>query len=118
MTHFLYGLICLYLSSLPLFGSSAERRRNGPGERVLRQEELDRLAALGVHSDSLAGRLRLVLTIGCYGDFRFTRDILSTGAAREQTGLAIQALEDLGATCDCQVIQVLGQLPRGVLWHH
>ena len=109
--------MCLYLSSLPLFGNSAERRRNGLGERALRQEELERLTALGVHSDSLAGRLRLVLTIGCYGDFRFTRDILSTGAAREQ-GLAIQALEDLGATCDCQVIQVLGQLPRGILWHH
>jgi hypothetical protein len=59
-----------------------------------------------------------VLTIGCYNDFRFTRDILSTGAASDQVELAIQALEDLGANCDCQVLQALGQPARGVLWHH
>lgn len=77
-----------------------------------------RLARLGIHSESLAGRLRLVLTIGCYGDFRFTRDILSTSARPEQIELAIDTLMDLGATCDCQVFQALGQLPRGLLWHH
>lgn len=117
MPHFLYAFTFLYRSSRTLFDSSGERRRNLLGERVLRQEKLGRLAALGIHSDGLTGRLRLVLTIGCYGDFRFTRDILSTGAAREHADLAIQALEKLGATCDCQVIQVLGQLPRGILWH-
>jgi hypothetical protein len=93
-------------------------RRNGPGERVLRQEDLGKLSALGIHPASLAGRLRLVLTIGCYGDFRFTKDILSSGAAREQSDLAIQALVGLGAQCDCEVLRALGQLPRGVLWHH
>ncbi|MBF6611544.1 MAG: DUF2695 domain-containing protein [Chloroflexi bacterium] len=93
-------------------------QRGGPEGRILRQEELDQLAALGIHPDSLAGRLRLVLTIGCYGDFRFTRDILSTGVARQHVASAIQALEELGASCDCEVLQALGQLPRGVLWHH
>src|SRR4051794_19890801 len=31
----------------------------------------DRLSALGIYPEGLAGRLRLVLTIGCYRDFRF-----------------------------------------------
>jgi hypothetical protein len=94
------------------------RGRSGTEERVLRREELDRLSALGIHPEGLAGRLRLVLTIGCYRDFRFTRDILRTGAAREQVDLAIQALKELGASCDCQVLQAVGQPPRGLLWHH
>jgi hypothetical protein len=85
---------------------------------VLRQGKLEQLARLGIYPDSLAGRLRLVLTIGCYRDFRFTRDILSTGAAREQVDLAIQALESLGASCDCEVLRALGHPPRGLLWHH
>jgi Protein of unknown function (DUF2695) len=86
--------------------------------RVVRQAELARLMRLGIRPDSLAGRLRLVLPTGCYGDFRFTRDILSTSGRREQTELAIQALVDLGARCDCEVFQAIGQQPRGVLWHH
>lgn len=84
----------------------------------MRQEDVAKLARLGIRPDGLAGRLRLVLTIGCYGDFRFTRDILSTSARPEQIDLAIEALEDLGARCDCQVFYALGQLPRGLLWHH
>ena len=118
MTNLLYGLTFLYRSARPWFGSTKERRRSAPTERVLRHEDLGRLAALGIHADGLTGRLRLVLPVGCYGDFRFTRDILSTGAAREETDLAIDVLMHLGASCDCQVIQVLGQLPRGILWHH
>jgi hypothetical protein len=85
---------------------------------VVRQAELARLMRLGIRPDSLAGRLRLVLPTGCYGDFRFTRDILSTSGRREQTELAIQALVDLGARCDCEVFHAVGQQPRGVLWHH
>jgi hypothetical protein len=85
---------------------------------IARQDEIARLAKLGISVDSLTGRLRLVLIIGCYGDFRFTRDILNTGAKPEQKELAIEALMDLGAQCDCQVFQALGQLPRGTLWHH
>jgi hypothetical protein len=84
----------------------------------VREEALSQLFALGIHPAMMAGRLRLVLTIGCYGDFRFTRDILSTGAAYEQSDLAIQALAKLGAHCDCEVLRALGQPPRGVLWHH
>lgn len=84
----------------------------------MRQEEVTRLTKLGIHPDRLAGRLRLVLTIGCYNDFRFTRDILSTGGRHAQLELAIQALIDLGAHCDCEVFRAVGQLPRGVLWHH
>ncbi len=84
----------------------------------MRQEEVSRLMRLGIHPDRLAGRLRLVLTIGCYGDFRFTRDILSTSGRLEQIEPAIQALLDLGARCDCEVFRAVGQLPRGVLWHH
>lgn len=83
-----------------------------------RQEEATRLTRLGVHTDSLAGRLRLVLTVGCYGDFRFTRDILSTSMTQEKIELVIETLGDLGASCDCGVFQAVGQLPRGVLWHH
>jgi hypothetical protein len=84
----------------------------------MRPEELAQLARLGIRSDSLAGRLRLVLTIGCYGDFRFTRDILSSSGRPEQIEEAVEALMALGAQCDCQVFRALGQLPRGVLWHH
>jgi hypothetical protein len=62
--------------------------------------------------------LRLVLAVGCYSDFRFTRDILSSGAMQEQTEPAIEALIDLGARCDCEVFEALGQPPRSVLWHH
>jgi hypothetical protein len=76
----------------------------------MRQEEVDRLTKLGIYPDMLAGRLRLVLTIGCYNDFRFTRDILCSGGRHEQM--------DLGANCDCEVFRAVGQLPRGVLWHH
>jgi hypothetical protein len=99
---------------------ASRRGRGGTGaeERVLRREDLDRLSTLGIHPESLAGRLRLVLTIGCYRDFRFTRDILRTGAAREQVDLAIQALRELGASCDCQVLHAVGQPARGLLWHH
>ncbi len=85
---------------------------------VVRQDEVSRLVKLGIHPDSLAGRLRLVLTIGCYGDFRFTRDILSTSLRPDRLELAIEALVDLGAVCDCQVFHAVGQLPRCVLWHH
>jgi hypothetical protein len=80
--------------------------------------KLDRLALLGIHPDGLAGRLRLVLTIGCYSDFRFTRDILSSSTKHEEIERAIEALIDLGALCDCEVFHALGQLPRGLLWHH
>lgn len=59
-----------------------------------------------------------MLTVGCYGDFRFTRDILSTGAAHDRTEQTIEALVELGADCDCQVFQALGQSPRGLLWHN
>jgi hypothetical protein len=82
------------------------------------QDEVARLAKLGIRADSVTGRLRLVLTIGCYGDFRFTRDILSTSAKPEQLELAIEALKEMGANCDCQVFQAFGQSPRGILWHH
>src|SRR5437870_2516794 len=68
------------------------QRRSSQEKLVLRQKELDQLLALGIHPEGLAGRLRLVLTIGCYHDFRFTRDILSTGAAYERADLAIKAL--------------------------
>jgi hypothetical protein len=85
---------------------------------VLRDEDLARLATLGIYPDRLAGRLRLVLTIGCYRDFRFTRDILSTGDCGDQIDLAIAALIALGAQCDCQVFKAVGQLPRSILWHH
>src|SRR5438067_9069185 len=95
-----------------LQGHSREGR-----DRVMRQEEAAQLVRLGIHPDRLAGRLRLSLPTGCYGDFRFTRDILSTSVRCEQIELAIQALVDLGARCDCGVFQAVGQLPRGVLWH-
>src|SRR5687767_12873164 len=99
-------------------GSSDRRGGKSPEERVVRQEVLSQLFGLGIHPVMMAGRLRLVLTIGCYGDFRCTRDILSTGAVYEQSDLAIQALVKLGAHCDCEVLRALGQPPRGVLWHH
>jgi hypothetical protein len=92
--------------------------RDDERDWVVREEEVARLRRLGIHPDSLAGRLRLVLTIGCYGDFRFTRDILSTSMRPDRLELAIEALVDLGADCDCQVFRAVGQLPRGVLWHH
>jgi len=104
--------------SLKASKTRADRRPVPSGERVLPPEELARLTALGIHPAGLAGRLRLVLTIGCYNDFRFTRDILKTGGAHEQAEKAIEALRGLGANCDCQVLQALGQPPRGVLWHH
>ncbi|MDQ6693540.1 MAG: DUF2695 domain-containing protein [Chloroflexota bacterium] len=103
---------------MPGFRGRGRDRRDEEKKHARWQRQLSRLASLGVYPDALCGRLRLVMTIGCYGDFRFTRDILSTGAARENTDLAIDALEDLGAACDCQVLEALGQLPRGLLWHH
>ena len=93
-----------------------KRARNR--DRVLRRKELVRLTMLGIHPERLAGRLRLVLTAGCYRDFRFTCDILLTSAMPEQHGLAIEALIELGAHCDCEVFRALGQLPMGVLWHN
>jgi hypothetical protein len=84
----------------------------------MRQEEVARLLKLGIRPDGLAGRLRLVLTIGCYRDFRFTRDILSSSVKYEQMDGAIEALVHLGAHCDCEVFRAVGELPRGVLWHH
>ncbi|HMA34848.1 MAG TPA: DUF2695 domain-containing protein [Chloroflexia bacterium] len=84
----------------------------------MRPAELARLAALGIHPADLTGRLRLVLVIGCYRDFRFTRDILKSGAVGAQVDQAISALEQLGAHCDCEVFQAMGQPPRGVLWHN
>ena len=84
----------------------------------MRQEEVARLLKLGIRPDGLAGRLRLVLTIGCYRDFRFTRDILSSSVKYEQMEGAIEALVRLGAHCDCEVFRAVGELPRGVLWHH
>ena len=95
----------------------ADRRRH-QREQAFQQVKLNRLALLGIHPDGLAGRLRLVLTIGCYSDFRFTRDILSSSARHEQIEGAVETLIDLGAHCDCEVFQALGQLPRGLLWHH
>jgi hypothetical protein len=103
---------------------AAQARRRGQGETIaeerlpLNRRDLDRLSALGIHPEGLAGRLRLVLTIGCYRDFRFTRDILRTGSARDQVDQAIQALQELGANCDCQVLHAVGEQPRGLLWHH
>ena len=83
----------------------------------MRQEDAARLLKLGIRPDGLAGRLRLVITIGCYGDFRFTRDILGSSAGHDKVDLAIEALMDLGAHCDCEVFRAVDQLPRGVLWH-
>ncbi|HEX8598236.1 MAG TPA: hypothetical protein VF952_06915 [Chloroflexia bacterium] len=96
---------------------AADRRRH-QRKQALQQLKLQRLELLGIHPDGLAGRLRLVLAVGCYSDFRFTRDILSSGAMQEQTEPAIEALIDLGARCDCEVFEALGQPPRSVLWHH
>ena len=93
-------------------------RRRHQRKQALQQLKLQRLELLGIHPDGLAGRLRLVLAVGCYSDFRFTRDILSSGAMQEQTEPAIEALIDLGARCDCEVFEALGQPPRSVLWHH
>lgn len=93
-------------------------KRRGQHVQAFQESKLEQLSLMGVHLDSLAGRLRLVLTTGCYGDFRFTRDILSTGAAHGRVEQAIETLIDLGAHCDCEVFQALGQQPRGVLWHH
>jgi hypothetical protein len=93
-------------------------RHHEEKHRVLRPEGLVRLAMFGIRPDGLAGRLRLVLTIGCYRDFRFTRDILSSSMAQEQLEEALDVLMGLGAHCDCEVFYAIGQLPRCVLWHH
>ena len=94
------------------------RARDDRREQIVRQDEVARLLRLGIRTDSLTGRLRLVLIMGCYGDFRFTRDILSTSGRPERIELAIQALVALGANCDCEVFRAVGQPPRGMLWHH
>ena len=93
-------------------------RTDRRGVKGLRLRKLDRLLALGIHPDRLAGRLRLVISIGCYGDFRFTQDILSSSLTNEQIEQAIDVLTDLGAHCDCRVFRATGQVPRAVLWHH
>ena len=100
--------------------STIKNERGGVAERnkLLRQGKLARLDVLGVRPDGLTGRLRLVLTIGCYQDFRFTRDILSTSLSGEELEQAIEILSYLGAVCDCEVFRALGQPARGVLWHH
>ncbi len=98
--------------------SWGRRGRDDEKKQAGQQRHLRRLALLGIQPDALAGRLRLVMTIGCYSDFRFTRDILGSGAAPGQVELAIETLEGLGAHCDCQVLQALGQPARGILWHH
>ena len=87
-------------------------------EQGLRQKKLDRLLALGIYPDRLAGRLRLVISIGCYGDFRFTLDILSSSLTNDKIDRAIDVLTDLGAHCDCGVFRAIGQVPRALLWHH
>lgn len=84
---------------------------------ALTAAELARLSALGIHPMDLAGRLRLVLPIGCAHDFTQTRAILSTSAARNQLEAALQALRERGAYCDCAVFQAVGELPRCALWH-
>lgn len=99
-------------------GSLGGRARDDKREQIVRQVEVARLLRLGIRPDSLAGRLRLVLIMGCYGDFRLTRDILSTSGRPERIELAIQALVALGAHCDCEVFRAVGQLPRCMLWHH
>lgn len=99
-------------------GKRSERIGAAEKYRLGRQAKVARLAALGVRPDGLTGRLRLVLTIGCYQDFRFTRDILSTTSSEEEIDQAIEVLNDLGANCDCEVFRALGQPARGVLWHH
>jgi hypothetical protein len=65
----------------------------------------------------LAGRLRLVLPVGCANDFTQTRAILRTGAAHAQADGAIQALIERGAHCDCTVFQAVGEPPRCAIWH-
>jgi hypothetical protein len=65
----------------------------------------------------LAGRLRLVLPVGCAHDFTQTRAILRTSSSRDQIDAAIQALCDRGAHCDCAVFQAVGEPPRCALWH-
>ena len=100
------------------WGERGAARRSHQREQAAQQVKLNRLALLGIHPDSLAGRLRLVLTIGCYSDFRFTRDILSSSAKHEQIERAVETLIDLGARCDCEVFRALGQMPRSLLWHH
>ncbi len=84
---------------------------------VLTSAELTRLVALGINPMELAGRLRLVLPVGCARDFTQTRAILRTSAARDQLEAAIQALIDRGAHCDCAVFRAVGEPPRCALWH-
>jgi hypothetical protein len=75
------------------------------------------LAAVGILPTVLAGRLRLVLPVGCAHDFTQTRSILQSGATGDQVEAAIAVLTARGAQCDCSVFQALGELPRCVLWH-
>lgn len=97
--------------------SNNRRQEHKAAVASMSKETVIRLAKLGIYPDALAGRLRLVLVIGCSGDFRFTRDILSTGAAHERLEEAVQALEGLGAHCDCEVFKAICQLPRGIFRH-
>jgi hypothetical protein len=95
----------------------SDSRPPGSGIPTLTRIEKARLAALGIDPMALAGRLRLVLPIGCARDFTQTRAILLTGGAHVQVDAALQALQERGAQCDCAVFQALGEPPRCLLWH-
>ena len=44
--------------------------------------------------------------------------ILLTSLDHQQIDTAIKALEELGAHCDCEVLQALREPPMCVLWHN
>ena len=92
-------------------------RRPGAAIPPLTPAILARLAALGIQPMALAGRLRLVLPVGCSRDFTQTRAILGSGGARDRVDAAIQALMEREAHCDCEVFQALEEPPRCLLWH-
>src|SRR5690349_20699997 len=91
--------------------------RLGAAIPPLSPPEWARLAALGIRPMELAGRLRLVLLVGCGRDFTQTRALLRTAGKRDQVEAAIQALMEREAHCDCEVFQALGEPPSCVLWH-